>query len=147
MDDIEVADDGTAKLGRLASFVRDRRIPLERCPRSNVHTGTVPSVAAHPIALLRRLNFRVTVKTDNRLMSQTSMTSEFTELVDHFHFALDDPQWFTVNGMKSVFIPFDQRLALINEVLKPGHAALRSESLFGPATHQATTINTNQGLT
>ncbi|MEV4645031.1 adenosine deaminase [Saccharopolyspora sp. NPDC049426] len=132
VDDIEFAEDGSAQLGRLASFVRDRRIPLEMCPRSNVHTGTVPSVAEHPIALLRRLNFRVTVNTDNRLMSQTSMSEEFGELVDNFGYSLDDLQWFTVNAMKSAFIPFDQRLALINEVIKPGYAALRSEALFGP---------------
>lgn len=131
VDDIEVAEDGTAKLGYLASFVRDRRIPLEMCPCSNVHTGTVGSVAEHPIALLRRLNFRVTVNTDNRLMSQTSMTHEFNELVQRFDYDLDDLQWFTVNAMKSAFIPFDHRLALINEVIKPGYAALRSESLFG----------------
>ncbi|MEV0088626.1 adenosine deaminase [Saccharopolyspora sp. NPDC050642] len=131
VDDIDIAEDGTARLGRLASFVRDRRIPLEMCPRSNVHTGTVASVAEHPIALLRRLGFRVTVNTDNRLMSQTSMTREFTELVENFQYSLDDLQWFTVNAMKSAFIPFDQRLALINEVIKPGYAALRSESLFG----------------
>ena len=131
VDDIEVGEDGKARLGRLASFVRDRRIPLEMCPRSNVHTGTVPSVPEHPIALLRRLHFRVTVNTDNRLMSQTSMSREFRELVDAFDYSLDDLQWFTVNAMKSAFIPFDQRLALINEVIKPGYAALRSESLFG----------------
>ncbi|MFC7344201.1 adenosine deaminase [Saccharopolyspora griseoalba] len=132
VDDIDIAADGTARLGRLASFVRDRRIPLEMCPRSNVHTGTVPSVAEHPIALLRRLNFRVTVNTDNRLMSQTSMTAELGELVDTFGYSLDDLQWFAVNAMKSAFIPFDERLALINEVIKPGYAALRSEALFGP---------------
>jgi adenosine deaminase len=132
VDDIEFAEDGSAQLGRLASFVRDRRIPLEMCPRSNVHTGTVPSVAEHPIALLRKLNFRVTVNTDNRLMSQTSMSDEFGDLVDTFGYSLDDLQWFTVNAMKSAFIPFDQRLALINEVIKPGYAALRSEAVFGP---------------
>ncbi|MER6990491.1 adenosine deaminase [Saccharopolyspora hirsuta] len=137
VDDIEFAADGTARLGRLASFVRDRRIPLEMCPCSNVHTGTVPSVAEHPIALLRRLNFRVTVNTDNRLMSQTSMSNEFRELVDTFGYSLDDLQWFTVNAMKSAFIPFDQRLALINEVIKPGYAALRSEALFGPVAAHA----------
>ncbi|GAA2784824.1 adenosine deaminase [Saccharopolyspora taberi] len=131
VDDVEIGEDGKARLGRLASFVRDRRIPLEMCPRSNVHTGTVPSLAEHPIALLRRLHFRVTVNTDNRLMSQTSMTREFRELVEQFEYSLDDMQWFTVNAMKSAFIPFDQRLALINEVIKPGYAALRSETLFG----------------
>lgn len=138
VDDIDVAEDGTPTLGRLASFVRDRRIPLEMCPRSNVHTGTVPSLEQHPIGLLRRLNFRVTVNTDNRLMSQTSMSSEFDELVRLFDYTLDDLQWLTVNAMKSAFIPFDQRLALINEVIKPGYAALRSESLFGRvAEHSA----------
>ncbi|MPY79622.1 MAG: adenosine deaminase [Actinophytocola sp.] len=132
VDDIDVAEDGTAKLGRLASFVRDRRIPLEMCPTSNVHTGTVGSLAEHPIGLLRRLYFRVTVNTDNRLISQTSMTEEFGRLADEFGYDFDDMQWFTVNAMKSAFIPFDQRLALINEVIKPGYAALRSETLFGP---------------
>ncbi|MPZ01053.1 MAG: adenosine deaminase [Actinophytocola sp.] len=132
VDDIDVAEDGTAKLGRLASFVRDRRIPLEMCPTSNVHTGTVGSIAEHPIGLLRRLYFRVTVNTDNRLISQTSMTEEFHRLAAEFGYGLDDMQWFTVNAMKSAFIPFDQRLALINEVIKPGYAALRSETLFGP---------------
>ncbi|CAM02505.1 adenosine deaminase [Saccharopolyspora erythraea NRRL 2338] len=140
VDDITVAEDGTARLGRLASFVRDRRIPLEMCPRSNVHTGTVPSVAEHPIALLRRLNFRVTVNTDNRLMSQTSMSREFGELVECFDYTLDDLQWFTVNAMKSAFLPFDQRLALINEVIKPGYAALRSESLFGTVASHAVAL-------
>lgn len=138
VDDVDIAQDGSATLGRLASFVRDRRIPLEMCPRSNVHTGTVPSLEQHPIALLRRLNFRVTVNTDNRLMSQTSMAGEFDELVREFGYALDDLQWLTVNAMKSAFIPFDQRLALINEVIKPGYAALRSERLFGTvAEHTA----------
>ncbi|WP_019854105.1 adenosine deaminase [Actinopolyspora mortivallis] len=131
LDDITVDEHGRAALGRLASFVRDRRIPLEMCPRSNVHTGTVDSLAEHPIALLRKLHFRVTVNTDNRLISQTSMTREFSELIEHFGYSLDDMQWFTVNAMKSAFLPFNQRLALINEVIKPGYAALRSESLFG----------------
>ncbi|WP_116040380.1 adenosine deaminase [Amycolatopsis palatopharyngis] len=141
VDDIEIAEDGTATLGRLASFVRDRRIPLEMCPCSNLHTGTVTSLATHPIALLRRLHFRVTVNTDNRLMSQTSMTNEFDRLAGQFGYDLDDLQWFTVNAMKSAFIPFDQRLALINEVIKPGYAALRSEALFGRvADHDAVLV-------
>ncbi len=137
VDDIDFGADGTPKLGRLAAFVRDRRMPLEMCPSSNVHTGTVTSIGEHPIALLRRLRFRVTVNTDNRLMSQTSMTNEFSRLIDEFGYDLDDMQWFTVNAMKSAFIPFDQRLALINEVIKPGYAALRSETVFGKvADHQ-----------
>ncbi|MET9431911.1 adenosine deaminase [Streptomyces sp. NPDC003036] len=130
IDDIEVADDGTVALGRLAAYVRDKRIPLEMCPTSNLQTGAAPSYAEHPIGLLRRLHFRVTVNTDNRLMSGTSMSREFERLVDTFGYTLDDMQWFTVNAMKSAFIPFDERLAMINEVIKPGYAELKSEWLF-----------------
>ena len=127
VDDIDVSPDGTATLGRLAAYVRDRRIPLEMCPSSNVQTGAAPSIAEHPIGLLRRLGFRVTVNTDNRLMSGTSMSREFALLHEAFGYTLDDMQWFTVNAMKSAFIPFDERLAIINERIKPGYAALRAE--------------------
>lgn len=130
IDDIQVADDGSVKLGRLAAYVRDKRIPLELCPSSNLQTGAAPSYAEHPIGLLRRLHFRATVNTDNRLMSGTTMSKEFEHLVRTFHYTLDDMQWFSVNAMKSAFIPFDERLAMINEVIKPGYAALKSEWLF-----------------
>jgi len=130
IDDIQVDDAGTVKLGRLASYVRDKRIPLELCPSSNLQTGAAPSYEEHPIGLLRRLHFRATVNTDNRLMSGTSMSQEFEHLVRTFRYTLDDMQWFTVNAMKSSFIPFDERLAMINEVIKPGYAELKSEWLF-----------------
>ncbi|MFB6956200.1 adenosine deaminase [Streptomyces sp. NPDC056309] len=130
IDDIHVREDGTVELGRLASYVRDKRIPLELCPSSNLQTGAAPSYAEHPIGLLRRLHFRATVNTDNRLMSQTSMSREFEQLVEAFGYTLDDMQWFSVNAMKSAFIPFDERLAMINDVIKPGYAALKSEWLF-----------------
>jgi adenosine deaminase len=140
IDDIEVpgaGEDGATEgvgLGRLASYVRDKRIPLEMCPTSNLQTGAATSYAEHPIGLLRRLHFRVTVNTDNRLMSGTSMSEEFAHLVEAFGYTLDDMQWFTVNAMKSAFIPFDERLAMINEVIKPGYAELKAEWLFGPGT-------------
>ena len=124
VDDIKVDDDGTVQLGRLASYVRDRRIPLEMCPSSNVQTGAAPSIAEHPIGLLTKLRFRVTVNTDNRLMSGCSMSSEMTTLVDRFGYDWADLQWFTINAMKSAFIGFDERLAIINEIIKPGYAAL-----------------------
>ncbi|MFB6615393.1 adenosine deaminase [Streptomyces sp. NPDC056367] len=130
IDDIEVADDGSVTLGRLASYVRDKRIPLEMCPTSNLQTAAAASYGEHPIGLLRKLHFRLTVNTDNRLMSGTSMSREFEHLVDAFAYSLDDIQWFTVNAMKSAFIPFDERLAMINEVIKPGYAELKSEWLF-----------------
>ncbi|MZE56008.1 adenosine deaminase [Streptomyces sp. SID5770] len=130
IDDIEVADDGSVRLGRLAAYVRDKRIPLEMCPSSNLQTGAAASIGEHPIGLLRTLHFRATVNTDNRLMSGTSMSREFELLTEAFDYTLDDMQWFSVNAMKSAFIPFDERLAMINEVIKPGYAELRSEWLF-----------------
>ncbi|ORT61029.1 adenosine deaminase [Streptomyces sp. CB03238] len=130
IDDIQVAEDGTVTLGRLAAYVRDKRIPLEMCPTSNLQTGAAASYAEHPIGLLRTLHFRATVNTDNRLMSGTSMSREFELLTETFGYTLDDMQWFTVNAMKSAFIPFDERLAMINDVIKPGYAELKSEWLF-----------------
>jgi adenosine deaminase len=126
VDDINVRDDGSVELGRLAAFVRDRRVPLEMCPTSNVHTGAVATIADHPIDLLRRLRFRVTVNTDNRLMSGVTMSSEFAALDEAFAIGLGEMEWLTINAMKSAFAPFDERLRLINEVVKPGYARLRS---------------------
>jgi adenosine deaminase len=118
----DIAPDGS--LGRLAQYVRDKRIPLEMCPSSNVQTGAVKSIEDHPIGELRRRHFRVTVNTDNRLMSGTSMTREFRLLVDAFGYGWADLQWFTINAMKSAFIPFDERLEIINGRVKPGYAEL-----------------------
>jgi adenosine deaminase len=118
------ADPSEVVLGGLASYVRDRRIPLEMCPSSNMQTGAAQSVALHPISLLKRLKFRVTVNTDNRLMSGTSMTREMSLLVNDAGWTLEDLRWATINAMKSAFIPFDERLAIIDEVVKPGYAAL-----------------------
>jgi len=114
----------SAQLGRLAQYVRDKRIPLEMCPSSNVQTGAATSIAAHPIGLLRRLHFRVTVNTDNRLMSGTTMTREMGLLAEVFDYGWSDLRWLTVNAMKSAFIPFDDRLAIINSQIKPGYTAL-----------------------
>jgi adenosine deaminase len=126
VDDIEVRPDGSVHLGRLAAFVRDRRVPLEMCPTSNVHTGAAASIRDHPIDLLRRLRFRVTLNTDNRLMSGVSMTSEFAALDEAFGIGLGEMEWMTINGMKSAFAPFDERIRIINEVVKPGYARLRT---------------------
>ncbi|MFL5777548.1 MAG: adenosine deaminase [Chloroflexota bacterium] len=127
IDDIALLPDGSVELGRLAAFVRDRRIPLEMCPTSNVHTGAATSVEEHPIDLLRRLRFRVTVNTDNRLMSGVSMSSEFEALDRAFAIGLGEMEWLTINAMKSAFAPFDERLRVINEVVKPGYAHLRAQ--------------------
>ena len=124
VDDIEVHDVDDATLGRLASILRDKRIPLELCPSSNVQTGAVASIAEHPFALLARLRFRVTVNTDNRLMSDTTMSQEMLRLVEAFGYGWSDLERFTINAMKSSFIPFRERLALIDEVIKPRYAVL-----------------------
>ena len=124
IDDITVGEDGSVELGRLAAYVRDKRIPLEMCPSSNIQTGAAESFAEHPIGLLTELRFRVTINTDNRLMSGTSMTGEMHGLVEAFGYTLEDLRWFTINAMKSAFLPFDERLALIDGVVKPGYAAL-----------------------
>jgi adenosine deaminase len=126
VDDITVRPDGSTELGRLAALVRDRRVPLEMCPTCNVQTGAAASMEEHPIDLLRRLRYRVTVNTDNRLMSGVTMTSEFHALADTFGMGLDDMEWLTTNAMKSAFAPFDERLEIINEVIKPGYARLRA---------------------
>jgi adenosine deaminase len=127
-DDITVDDHGRVTLGRLAHFIRDRRIPLELCPSSNVHTGVAPTIREHPIKLLRDLRFRVTINTDNRLMSDCSMSSEMQAVVEAFDWTLADLQWLTINAMKSSFVHFNERLQLIDGVIKPRYAALEAEA-------------------
>lgn len=124
VDDIDVLADGEVRLGRLASILRDKRVPLELCPSSNVQTGAVKSISDHPFDLLARARFRVTVNTDNRLMSDTTMSQEMHRLVEAFGYGWSDLQRFTINAMKSAFIPFDERLAIIDEVIKPRYAVL-----------------------
>ncbi|QOK22007.1 adenosine deaminase [Janibacter indicus] len=116
-------DPSQLRLGRLAAFVRDTRVPLEMCPHSNVQTGAAPSIAAHPITLLAKLRYRITLNTDNRLMSDTSMTREMHALVTEAGWDLDDLRWVTTNAMKSAFLPFDERLELIEGTIKPAYAA------------------------
>ncbi|QIS17927.1 adenosine deaminase [Nocardia terpenica] len=116
--------DTEPRLGLVANYVRDKRIPLELCPSSNVQTGAVPSIDKHPFDLLARLRFRVTVNTDNRLMSDTDMSREMLKLVETFGYGWSDLERFTINAMKSAFIPFPDRLRLIDEVIKPGYAVL-----------------------
>ncbi len=129
VEDITVDETGHHTLGELASYVRDTRIPLELCPSSNLQTGIAERIEEHPIELLKNLGFRITVNCDNRLMSDTSMSREFGKLVDAFGWGIDDIEWATVNAMKSAFLPFDQRLALIQGVIKPSYAA--SKALLG----------------
>ncbi|MCX5001626.1 adenosine deaminase [Streptomyces sp. NBC_00638] len=111
------------KLGRLAGWVRDSRVALEMCPTSNLQTGAATSIAEHPITALRDLGFRVTLNTDNRLVSGTTMTREMSLLVEEAGWGIEDLRTVTVNAVKSAFIPFDERKALIEDVVLPGYAS------------------------
>jgi adenosine deaminase len=124
VDDIEVEGGGEATLGPIAHLVRDRRVPLELCPTSNVHSGAAKSIEEHPIGLLMDLKFRVTVNTDNRLMSATSLSKELAQLVEAFGIGWDRLRRLTVNAMKSAFIPFDERVELLDRVIRPAYAEL-----------------------
>ena len=126
-DDMTILDGQIVKLGTLAQYILDRRIPLEMCLSSNVHTGSVASMQEHPFKLYFDRGFRVTLNTDDRLMSDTTMTKEFQIAVDEFGLTLADLEKLTINGIKSAFIPFDDRLRLIYDVIKPGYAALRKD--------------------
>jgi adenosine deaminase len=115
---------GMATLGRVAAWVRDRGIPLEICPSSNLQTGAIESfgkdIASHPIDLLYQLGFNVTVNTDNRLMSGVTLTDEFELLVETFDYDLDDLLELTLNAVEAAFLPLDSRTALA-ELIAQGY--------------------------
>ena len=126
VDDIDF-NHAPARLGRLAAYVRDRRVPLELCPSSNIQTGVADSFAHHPLARLAKLRFRVTINTDNRLMSATSMSREMYQMVQECDWTFQDLQRVTINALKSAFIPFEERLAIIEEVIKPNFQKISGE--------------------
>jgi adenosine deaminase len=126
IDDIAVANGKAVKLGGLAQYVLDKRIPLEICLLSNVHTGAARSLAEHPFKIFYQEKFRVTLNTDNRLMSDTTMTREFAAARDTFGLSIEDFEKITINAMKSAFLPYDQRCELIYSVIKPGYSRIRS---------------------
>ncbi|WP_435299590.1 adenosine deaminase [Timonella sp. A28] len=117
VDDIAGFDTDQPQLGRLAHWVRDNQIALEVCPCSNIQTGAAPSVADHPISGLRDLDFAVTINTDNRLMSGTSMTNEMTRLVNEAGWSLDDLRDATLAAAWSAFIHHDERHALGERII------------------------------
>src|SRR5947209_7260975 len=124
IEDVNVSDDDPTEvvsMGYLAQYVLDKRIPLEICLTSNVDTGAVKSVKEHPFGIFHRYKFRVTLNTDDRLMSSTTMTREFKLASDAFHLSLTDLEKITINSMKSAFIPYRKRIDLIYKVIKPGY--------------------------
>jgi adenosine deaminase len=116
------------KMGSLAAYVKDRRIPLECCLSSNIQTGAAADFASHPFHVLYRNDFRVCLCTDNRLMSDTSLTKEYGLAAEHFGLGLRDFERLSINAMKSAFIPYDERVRIIYDVIKPRFARIRDES-------------------
>jgi adenosine deaminase len=125
IDDIAISGGRAVKLGDLAQYVLDKRIPLEICLISNVHTGAAPSLEQHPFKVLYQEKFRVTLNTDNRLMSDTSMTKEFAAAATTFGLTIGDFEKITINAMKSAFLPYGQRCDLIYNIIKPEYARIR----------------------
>ena len=121
IDDVGMDNGSVVRFGDLAQYILDKRIPIEVCLQSNVHTGVVASLAEHPFGtLLFREEFRVTLNTDNRLMSGTSMTKEFKAAAETFTLCLNDFEKITINAMKSAFIGYSERFQLIYDALSPG---------------------------
>lgn len=125
VEDMKIENALVASLGPLAQYILDHRVPIEICLSSNVHTGATASIAEHPFPHYLKKGFRVTLNTDNRLMSRTSMTDEYMLAVERFGCSLDQLEKLTINAMKSAFAHFDERLRIIYEKIKPGYAKLR----------------------
>lgn len=130
IEDIVLDNDGNViHFGDLAQYVLDKRIPLEICLLSNVHTGAVDKIENHPFKVFYKEKFRVTLNTDDRLMSDTTMTKEFLTAVEFFDLNFDDFEKITINSMKSAFIPHKERLHYIYNVIKPGYQKIREQIL------------------
>jgi adenosine deaminase len=120
-------DGNVVAFGDLAQYVLDKRIPLEICLLSNVHTGAVDKIENHPFGILFKEKFRVTINTDDRLMSDTNMTKEFLIAIEYFNLNLEDVEKITINSMKSAFIPYKERLHYIYNIIKPGFQAIKDK--------------------
>lgn len=126
IEDMVVQGTRIEKMGTLANFIRDKRIPLEMCLSSNIQTGAAPSFDEHPFGIYYRNNFRAFLCTDNTLMSNTTMSKEMELGVKHFNLTLRDLEKITINAMKSAFLHYDERIKVIYDTLKPGFAEVRA---------------------
>ncbi len=129
-EDITLDDEGNIiGLGDLAQYILDKRIPLEICLLSNIHTGAIDKLENHPFMTFFKSKFRVFLNTDDRLMSDTTLTNEYVTAAKYWDISLDDIEKMNINAMKSAFIPYDERLHYIYNVIKPGYAAMRDKLL------------------
>jgi len=114
-------------MGTLAQYVLDKRIPIEICLTSNLHTGAVQSFEEHPFPIYHKYKFRVTLNTDDRLMSGITLTDEYHTAVERYGLDLGQLEKITINAMKSAFIPYKDRIKIIYDVLKPGFESARKK--------------------
>lgn len=127
IEDMKVRDGEVLSMGTLAQFVLDKRIPLEICITSNIHTGAVKSVEEHPFGILHKYKFRLTLNTDDRLMSNITLTDEYATAADAFGLRIEDLEKLTINAMKSAFIPYKKRISFIYDVIKPGYVKAKEK--------------------
>jgi adenosine deaminase len=127
IEDMAIHEGQVVKLGHLAQYVLDHRIPIECCLSSNLHTGAVTGIADHPFKAFQERRFRVTLNTDNRLMSRTTLTDEYMLAVEHFGCTLADLEKLSIDGMKSAFAHYEDRVRMIFDAVKAGYARLRAE--------------------
>lgn len=130
LEDVALDKNGDViSLGDLAQYVLDKRVPLEICLLSNVHTGAVDSLENHPFVTFYKEKFRVFLNTDDRLMSDTTLTKEYLTATEVFGITLDDIERLNINAMKSAFIPYDKRIKIIYDIIKPGFQQIREKLL------------------
>ncbi len=121
IDDCKVEDGEIARLGALATRIRDQRIPLEVAITSNIHTGIAPDAKSHPFGLLYRAGFNVTINTDNRLMSGVTMASEVALAAGAYDLTLEDLGLITTHTLQAGFGDWDTRRRLIRDVVAPAY--------------------------
>lgn len=126
VEDMKIQNGKVVSMGPLAQYVLDKRIPLEICLTSNLHTGAVKSLEEHPFAILFRYRFRVMLNTDDRLMSNITLTDEYELAARQYDISLDQLEKLTINAMKSAFLPYKERIDVIYNIIKPGYAKARA---------------------
>ena len=114
--------------GDLLNYVNDQRIPIEVCLRSNLQTRAVTSYEAHPLRLYFDLGIRVTINTDNRLVTDTTMTDELWRAIEVADFNGSEVRQLLINGFKSAFLPFHERQAMLRKVSRELDEAFKAEA-------------------
>lgn len=122
-------DKNVVALGPLAQYILDKRVPLEICLLSNVHTGAIDKLENHPFIHFFKQGFRVFLNTDDRLMSNTTLTDEYMIASEYFDINFDDMEKLNINAMKSSFLPHKERLDYIYKIIKPGFQKIREKLL------------------